>query len=92
MSYRFLIFESNNVKNSKKTLKKSPCWFYAKHPKKTIIPSLVPIGWVVSEEKSFEKLLTRMDNDDNGCQMMAIKIKSVVDECMDRQGDYSMGV
>ena len=39
----------------------------------TFILSSVPIGQVVSEEKSFEKLLTATtDNDDNGCQVMAI--------------------
>ena len=40
----------------------------------TFIPSLVPIGQVVSEEKTFEKLLMMMDNNDDndGHQVMAI--------------------
>ena len=36
---------------------------------RTFIPSLVPIGQVVSEEKSFEK---NVNDDDNGRQVMAI--------------------
>ena len=38
-------------------------------PQGPLIPSLVPMGQVVSEEKSFEKLLTM---DDDGRQEMAI--------------------
>ena len=34
----------------------------------TFIPSLVPIGPVVSEKKSFEKVI----DDNDGCQVMAI--------------------
>ena len=33
--------------------------------------TFIPIGQVVSEKKSFEKLLTTTDNDD-GCQVIAI--------------------
>ena len=35
-------------------------------PKGTFIPSLVPIGLVVSEEKSFEKLLMRTTTPSDG--------------------------
>ena len=41
-------------------------------PQGTFIPSLRPIGQVVSEEKSFEKLF---NDDDDGRQVMAIKIQ-----------------
>ena len=47
-------------------------------PQGTFKPSLVPIGQVVLDEKSFEQLLTTMmtmdvdDVDDHGHQVMAI--------------------
>ena len=41
-------------------------------PQRTFIPSLVQIGQVVSEKKSFEKLLTTTTTDDDGRQVMAI--------------------
>ena len=47
------------------TNQKSPHQFY-RIPQEKFIPSLVRIGAVVSEEKSFEKLLVTMtDNNDN---------------------------
>ena len=39
---------------------------------RTFIPSLVPIGPVVSGDKSFEKLLRTTDDDEDGFQVMAI--------------------
>ena len=40
-------------------------------PQGTFIASLNPIGQVVSEKNSLEKLLTTTDNN-NGCQLIAI--------------------
>ena len=50
---------------------KIPTSVLCRIPEGTFIPSLVPTGQVLSEEKSFEKLL--MDDIDNGgCQVIAI--------------------
>ena len=54
------------------TDQKSPNSVLCRISQGTIIPSLVLIGQVMSEEKSFEKLLTTMTEDDNRRQVMAI--------------------
>ena len=50
---------------------KIPTSVQCRIPQGTFIPSLFPIGQVVSGEKSFEKLLILM-MDDDGHQVMAI--------------------
>ena len=51
---------------------KIPSTVLCRIPQGTYILSLVPIGRVASEENSFEKLLTRMDAEEDGCQVMVI--------------------
>ena len=49
---------------------KIPTSVLCRIPQGTFIPNLFPIGLVVSEEKSFEKIVN--DDDDDGRQVMAI--------------------
>ena len=51
---------------------KIPTSILCRIPQGTFITSLIPIRHIVSEEKSFEKLLTTTDNNAYGCQVMAI--------------------